>query len=102
MAVARPRWPRSIALGALGHAGTLGRLGHTHGHREGVEGRPGQLGRAPAMASGLHAERNEGRGRGDGKRKGRGSPRADGDKRHGLDTASGGWRAGRGEAPTAR
>jgi hypothetical protein len=35
------------------------------------------------------AERNEGRGRGNGERKGRGSPWADGDERHGLDAATG-------------
>jgi hypothetical protein len=33
--------------------------------------------------------------------RGRGSPRADGDERPGLDTASGGRRAGGDEAPTA-
>jgi hypothetical protein len=92
----RPRWPRPTGLRAH-RAAALAWLGHTRDRgKKGREGRAGRLGRAPAMASDRHAERNEGeeegmeRGRGDGERKGRRSPWADGDERHGLDAASDG------------
>jgi hypothetical protein len=68
----QPRWPRPTRLRAH-RAAALAWLGHTRGREKRGEGRAGRLSQAPAMASDRHAERNEG------------------DERHGLDAASGGW-----------
>jgi hypothetical protein len=90
-----------------------------HAARSGREGRAGHAARTAPLGTALRAkggrsaaatrpqrprptERDEGRGRGNGERKGRGSPWADGDERHGLDAATGERRAKRDKAPIAR